>query len=75
MTAATHSANDLLLSRRSFLRVSATVAGGLIVSLSLDIPLHAQEAGQAAPTPKVYCTITAKKSDWQFLTDRRCCVA
>src|SRR5438132_12015136 len=24
------------------------------VSLSLDIPLHAQEAGQAAPTPKVY---------------------
>lgn len=54
MTAATDPANDFLLGRRSFLRVSATVAGGLIVSLHFDLPLHAQEADQAAPEPKLY---------------------
>src|SRR6266849_2441126 len=49
MTAAISTANDLLLGRRSFIRASATVAGGMLISLYLDLPLTAQEAGQAKP--------------------------
>src|SRR5712692_1745382 len=49
MTAAISTTNDLLLGRRSFIRASATVAGGMLISLYLDLPLTAQEAGQTKP--------------------------
>jgi isoquinoline 1-oxidoreductase beta subunit len=53
MSAVLAPANDQF-SRRAFLRASATAAGGLLVSLYVDVPLAAQESGQPAQKPKVY---------------------
>ncbi len=50
----TTNASDQNLSRRSFLRVSATAAGGLLIALHLDSPLAAQEEVQAPSKPKNY---------------------
>src|ERR671912_2391875 len=59
MSTAIKNAGDKNVSRRAFLRVSATAAGGLLVSLHLNGPSAAQEASQQQPSqpqqpPKVY---------------------
>src|ERR1041384_5104568 len=51
MQAALKRESDFQMSRRNFLRASSVAAGGLLVSLYLDLPALAQED---APPAKVY---------------------
>src|SRR5687767_13104069 len=50
MSASTKSSGRGRFSRRTFLRVSTTAAGGFVASLYLDLPLAGQQAG---PSPSV----------------------
>src|SRR5438094_2177759 len=53
MLSQSKASRDIDLNRRSFLRSSTVAAGGLLVSLYLDLPVFPQEGGPAPPA-KVY---------------------
>ena len=54
MSTATTNADGPRVSRRGFLRATATAAGGLLVALYLDAPATAQEGGPPRPQQKAY---------------------